>query len=107
VEVVAEGGPAARRVTAEVSDRFDPTESRTTHRANPDLDVDEERRVQAPAPGWSVRVTRTVAVGEETTSRDWLVVYRPRPEILEVHPCKMPDADQACPEPTTTTTAPP
>jgi len=105
--VVNEGGPAARRVRASVGERFNPTEPVTEYRANPELEVDETEQIQAPAPGWTVIVTRIV--GENGTEREqtWTVRYLARRGILEVHPCKMPDATEECPEPTTTTTTVP
>lgn len=108
IEVLAEGGPAARRVSAEVSGRYDYRDpAPPLYRGNPDLGVDEQRVVQSSAQGWSVTVTRTITVGEDAFVREWIVRYRPRQEIIEVHPCKVPDSGVACPTTTTTTVAPP
>lgn len=57
-------------------------------------------------------MTRTITVGDETITQEWLVRYLPQQAIIEVHPCKVPGASQACPTTTTTTsttttTAPP
>ena len=107
VEVVEEGGPDARRVSATVSGRYaytDPPE--TEYRPNPDLDVDEQHVIQRPARGWSVKVTRTIVWRDETTTQEWIVRYRPKREIIEVHPCMVPDSEVECPvdESSTTTT---
>jgi hypothetical protein len=101
------GGPDARRVRSELSDRFNPTEPPTEYRANPNLEVDQTRRVQSPGSGWTVIVTRIIERGGVETEETWTVRYLARREILEVHPCMMPEATEECPEPTTTTTLPP
>ena len=106
LQVVAEGGPNARRVRADVSERFNPTESTTEFRPNPELEVDETDQLQSPAPGWTVIVTRIIEVDGSETEQTWTVRYLARREILEVHPCKMPETTEECPEPTTTTTVP-
>ncbi|MDX1448374.1 MAG: VanW family protein, partial [Acidimicrobiia bacterium] len=103
IRVVEEGGPQARRVRALVSDRFSFTEPTIEYRPNPELEVDETKRVQSPGPGWTVTVTRIIEQNGTETEQTWRVRYIARREILEVHPCKMPDATEECPEPTTTT----
>lgn len=106
IDVVEEGGPAARRVAASVSGRYNPTEPTTEYRPNEELEVDEEVRVQTPRPGWSVTVTRTISSGGEETSEEWVVRYIAQREIIEVHPCRMPDAEEgSCPTTTTTSTS--
>jgi len=104
LEVIREGGTEARRVRANVSDRFNPTEPTTEYRPNPELEVDETNQLQSPGQGWTVIVTRTIEVNGSETEQTWTVRYLARREILEVHPCKMPGATEECPEPTTTTT---
>jgi vancomycin resistance protein YoaR len=107
IRVIAEGGPDARRVRSELSDRFNPIEPTTEYRANPNLEVDQTRRVQSPGSGWTVIVTRIIERGGMETEETWTVRYLARREILEVHPCMMPETTEECPEPTTTTTLPP
>ncbi|HEX7098465.1 MAG TPA: VanW family protein [Acidimicrobiia bacterium] len=113
VGVVREGGPNARQVRGDRSDRFDFQEPPDPlYRGNPDLGIDESRQVQGSREGWSVRVTRTITVGGETVTQEWVVRYLPQQAIIEVHPCKVPGAAEACPTTTTTTsttttTAPP
>ncbi len=107
-EVLAEGGSEARIVTAEVSDRFavrEPQEPR--YRANPDLGVDSQVTVQGSASGWTITVVRTITVGGAEDVSEWNVVYSPRQQIIEVHPCKVPDTEVECPQPSTTVTEPP
>ena len=90
MEVVAEGGPQARLVSATVSGRSEelgPPE--TLYRANPEVAPEEVESIQTAAPGWTVTVTRTIRRGEESTEHVRRVRYIPRQEIIEVHPCVM------------------
>lgn len=110
VGVVAEGGSGAKQVRGDRSERFDfrdPPEP--LYRPNPDLEVDESRTVQRPRQGWSLTVTRTITIDGETITQEWPVRYIPQQEIIEVHPCKVPDSSESCPTTTTTTvtTVPP
>lgn len=106
VGVIVEGGPGAKQVRGDRSERFDFREPPAPlYRGNPELDVDEEDVVQSPAEGWSLTVTRTITIGDETITQEWPVRYLPRQEIIEVHPCKVPDATESCPTTTTTTTS--
>jgi hypothetical protein len=104
LRVIAEGGPAARRVRASVGERSNPTEPTIEYRPNPELDVEETDQIQSPAPGWTVIVTRVIEENGSEREESWTVRYLARREILEVHPCKIPGTIEPCPEPTTTTT---
>lgn len=105
VGVVAEGGAGAKQVRGDRSERFDLREPpEPLYRANPELEVDEQDTVQTPGEGWSLTVTRTITVDGDTTTQEWPVRYLARQEIIEVHPCKVPDGDVPCPTTTTTTT---
>lgn len=97
LEVVAEGGPHARKVTAEVSDRYRWTAPpKPTVRANPKLEEGEEKLKQSARTGWSVQVTRTIDQAGRKTVQKWNVRYLPRREITEVHPCVL---TETCPSP--------
>ncbi len=90
LEVVSEGGPQARWVTARISDRFDRMEPpETLYRANPELAPDEVDQLQTAEEGWAVRVTRIITQGEDAKEQSRIVRYIPRQEIIEVHPCVM------------------
>ncbi|MDH4117030.1 MAG: VanW family protein [Acidimicrobiia bacterium] len=107
-EVINEGGAQARVVSASVGDRFDFREpGEPEYRANPDLAVDRQVTLQSSGAGWSVRITRTVTIGGNDDVQEWVAVYSPRRQIIEVHPCMVPDTSVECPEPSTTTTAVP
>ena len=107
IRLIDEGGPNARRVSARTGGRFNPTEPVTEYRADPTLEVDEVNQLQSPSTGWTVTVTRVIDQGGTQTEQSWTVRYIARREILAVHPCKIPDATEPCPEPSTTTTLPP
>ena len=106
VGVVAEGGPDAVHIMGDRSERFDHREPPATeYRANSELEIDEQVVVQSPADGWSLTVTRTSTIDGETTTEEWLVRYLARQEIIEVHPCQVPEDPEACPTTTTSTTS--
>ena len=115
LDVIEEGGPAARVVTADVSGRFAFTEPGVEYRSNPQLQIGTQHEVQSPGQGWTVVVTRTIVENGTETVEEWTVRYRPRRQIVELHPCdlaKIEDADvegfeppENCPDPTTTTTS--
>lgn len=103
MDLVAEGGPNARVVTAEISDRFnfrDPPSP--LHRGDPSIPPGEQEESQTPLQGFSVEVTRTITQAGQSTSQEWTVVYSPRRQIILVNPCEI---EENCPT-TTTTTAP-
>ncbi|HZD23476.1 MAG TPA: VanW family protein [Acidimicrobiia bacterium] len=107
IRVVSEGGPNALHVKGHVSDRYAITQpGEPILEGNPELAVDEQRTVQKPTEGWSVTITREIYRGgtELISEEEWFHTYRPHTEIIEVNPCKLPDASQPCPTTTTTTT---
>ncbi len=92
VEVLAPGGAQARMVTVEVSEPIDPVEPPgTLLRPNSDLEQDERNTVQSAANGWTMWVSRAISQAGDVTTRRWWVDYRPRQEIVEVHPCVIED----------------
>lgn len=106
VSVTAEGGPDALKVRGDRSGRYDLRQPPSPkYRANPELEVDEEKVVQRPAEGWSLTVTRFLTRGADETTEEWVVRYLPKQEIIEVHPCKVPDSETTCPTTTTSTSS--
>lgn len=100
------GDNSDRKVRAEVSGRFNPTEFPTKYVPNPEMmPWDEENEVRQGANGWSVKVTRFLDfTNGSTTTQDWTVRYRPWPREVEVHPCLLPEdseeyTGEECPEP--------
>ena len=105
MSVVAEGGPAAQVVTAEVSEPYNHRDPPPARYVGDETIVPPEQVVdQAPAQGYMVNVSRTITVNGVATTLDWTVVYSPRQEIIKVHPCQIEFSGVSCP---TTTTLPP
>ena len=97
LEVVFEGGPQARVVTAQISERTNIKEPPDTwYIPNPRLTVSGRSRVQSASEGWETRVTRTINQAEEEDTHEWDVKYRPRRGIFAVHPCVL---SNSCPNP--------
>lgn len=102
VDVAAEGGPNARIITADVSDRFgfrDPPSP--LYRGDPSIPPGDQKESQSPLQGFSVKVTRTIEQAGQTSTQEWTVVYSPRRQIILVNPCEL---DENCPTTTTTPT---
>jgi vancomycin resistance protein YoaR len=103
IGVVAEGGPGAKVVTADVSEPYnhrDPPPPRYV--GDETIVPPEQKEDQSPAQGYTVKVTRTITVDGVATMKDWTVVYSPRQQIIKVHPCQIEGSGVSCP-PTTTT----
>jgi hypothetical protein len=104
MSVVAEGGPEARVVTAEVSDPYNHRDPPPARYVGDETIMPPEQIVdQAPAQGYMVNVSRTITVNGVATTTEWTVVYSPRQEIIKVHPCQIEFSGVSCP---TTTTLP-
>ena len=96
-----EGGPAARHVRAEISDRYDFREpAPALYFGDETIVPPEQKEEQSPAEGFKVNVTRFITVGQQTTEQSWVVVYSPRQQIILVHPCQIEGSGVSCP-PTT------
>jgi vancomycin resistance protein YoaR len=104
MSVVAEGGPQARVVTAEVSDPYNHRDPPPARYVGDETIMPPEQIVdQAPARGYMVNVSRTITVNGVATTQEWTVVYSPRQEIIKLHPCQIEGSGVSCP---TTTTLP-
>lgn len=104
LNVPAEGGSEARVVTADISEPYNLREPPPPRYIGDETIVPpEQKEDQAPGPGYTVNVTRTIT--QETVSHvdEWKVVYSPRQQIFLVHPCQIEGSGVSCP-PTTTTT---
>lgn len=107
------GDNGGREVTTRsVSDRFGFRDFPTEYTADPTLDpADGEHQTVSGIRGWSVKVTRVITNADGSTDEQtWVVVYRPRPREVDVHPCLIPEGSggftgEECPV-TTTTTSP-
>ena len=100
LEVLTQGGPDARVVTAEVSRPYgyvDPPSTR--YISNPDLEVGESIVIEPARKGWTVRIDRTVTVNGRDRDQSWWVSYRPVRAIIEAHPCVISDSCPPAEEP--------
>ncbi len=97
LEVVFEGGPQARVVTAQISERTNIKEPpETWYIPNSRLTVSGRSQVQSASEGWETRITRTINQEGREDAHEWDVKYRPRRGIFEVHPCVL---SNSCPNP--------
>jgi len=104
MSVVAEGGPEARVVAADVSDPYNYRDPPPARYVGDETIMPPEQIVdQAPAQGYMVNVSRTITVNGVATTTEWTVVYSPRQEIIKLHPCQIEGSGVSCP---TTTTVP-
>lgn len=104
VAAVAEGGPQARVVKADVSDPYgfrEPPPPRYV--ADETLVPPAQEEDQAPARGYTVKVTRTITQGSAVSIDEWTVVYSPRQQVIRIHPCQIEGSGVSCPTTTTTT----
>ncbi len=106
---VVPGGPNARVVEANVSERFNIREPQPPiYEPDPTYGVDQQTIRQSAREGWSVTVSRRMTRGGEQISyREWVVTYVPQRAIFVVHPCKVPGQEHTCPTTTTTSTTVP
>jgi hypothetical protein len=103
---VVPGGPNARVVEANVSERFNIREPQPPiYEPDPTYGVDQQTIRQSAREGWSVTVSRRITRGGEQISyREWVVTYVAQRAIFVVHPCKVPGQEHTCPTTTTTST---
>lgn len=105
IKVLFYGDKEGRTVKLEKSQRYNVVQPPKEYEPSEDMDPGEAKRVRAGQLGWSVRVSRTVKKkdgSQKTEARE--VVYRPRAELLRVHPCIIPKGEpghtgEECPEP--------
>ena len=97
LEVLFEGGPQARVVTAQISERTNITEPPDTwYIPNPWLRVGGRSRAQSALEGWETRITRTINQAGREDTHEWDIRYKPRRGIFAVHPCVL---SNSCPDP--------
>ncbi len=97
LEVVFEGGPQARVVTAEISERTNMKEPPDTwYIPRPWLRVGGRSQVQSASQGWETRITRTINQAGSEDTHEWDIQYKPRRAIFAVHPCVL---SNSCPNP--------
>jgi len=102
--VVNEGGPMARRVTATVSGRYGYTEPGIRYDENVEILPGDELQVNDGRIGWSVKVIRFIELEGEITEQQWIARYLSAPIVFERHPCFITGEMLECPPATTLTT---
>lgn len=104
IKVMLFGDSEGRRVTRHRSTRYDIKVPPIEYEADERLAPDEQKRASAGQLGWTVLVSRKIRFADGSVSEQKReVVYRPRPEVLRVHPCMIPEdakgfTGQECPE---------
>lgn len=99
------GDNGGRKVERRVTSPFDYTDPKIEYVANPHRDPEKEKVKEGGTHGWSVVTSRTITMPDGTKREEKrTIVYRPRPRVLEVHPCKIPKGEEGwtgekCPEP--------
>lgn len=105
IRVLLYGDNEGRRVERRVSKRFDIVEPPVEYEPNEQLAPDEQKRKVRGHAGWSVTATRIIHYPDGTTAeQSRRVIYKPRPDVVEVHPCNIPKGykgytGEKCPEP--------
>ena len=71
---------------------------KTVFKKNKELDPDQRITVQAGAQGWTNTVNRIITLPDGTTVVEPFVwTYSPKDEVIEVHPCMLPEPEVECP----------
>lgn len=105
IKVLVYGDGEGRVVSVNKSGRYDVKKPPIEYEADPNMPPEKQKRVRAGQLGWTVLVSRTVKYkdGEKKVEKRE-VTYSPRPELMRVHPCKIPKGEdghtgEECPEP--------
>ncbi len=97
------GNNGDRTCESERSERFNYTTARLIYKANAAVKPGSEHVVSKGSQGWSVTVTRVMAMPDGSVIREpYTHHYRGSARVIEKHPCNL--GMQACPAPPTTTT---
>lgn len=92
------GNNGGKVCTRELGQRFAFRSWTTQYRGNNDLDPGEEEKIQTGADGWTNTVNRIITFPDGSIviePFEWS--YRPRNEIIEVHPCLIEERELECP----------
>lgn len=92
IKVILLGDNEGRRVRRKKSQRYDLKAPPIEYEPDENADPEKPRRLRAGQQGWSLVVSRFITFrdGHETEQKRE-VVYQPRPELLRVHPCMIPE----------------
>jgi vancomycin resistance protein YoaR len=89
LEILQDGGPAARVVTATKTDRFDPIAKPVQLIADKNIPTSAAKIMQKGSDGWKIKIERIITKGGEIfASQEWTVRYRPETAIIKTNSCE-------------------
>jgi len=92
------GNNGGRTCERRLSERTDFTDPETVYLEDASLNPGSERVEQSGWQGFTRSVDRIMTMSDGTEKVEtWTWRYRAAPRIILVHPCDMPDSNQACP----------
>jgi len=94
------GNNGGKECERRLSERTDFTDPETVYLEDASLNPGSERVAQNGWQGFTRSVDRVMTMPDGTVEVEtWTWRYRAAPRIILVHPCDMPDSNQACPAP--------
>lgn len=99
------GDNGGRVTSVDKGQRYNIVQPPKEYEADAEMPPEKVKRLRAGQLGWSVVVSRKVKFSDGTEKVEKReVVYKPRPELLRVHPCQIPEGEEGhtgeeCPEP--------
>lgn len=105
IKVLIYGDNAGRVVTLDKSARYNIVNPPVEYEPEEQMDPEKPERVRAGQMGWTVVVSRKIQNADGSIAQERReVVYKPRAELLRIHPCMIPEGEKghtgdACPEP--------
>jgi vancomycin resistance protein YoaR len=104
ISVLVFGDNGGRSTTVDKGRRYKIVDPPKEYEADEEMVPEKAKRLRAGQLGWTVLVSRKVKYPDGTEKVEKReVVYNPRPELLRVHPCMIPEGDEGhtgeeCPE---------
>ncbi len=105
IKVLVYGDVDGRTARLKKSKRYKIVQPPKEYEGDPEMDPEESKRLRAGQLGWTLLVSRIVTLKDGTKKEESReVLYNPRPELLRVHPCMIPQGEKGhtgddCPEP--------
>lgn len=105
IKVLVYGDDEGRVVSVNKGRRTNIKKPPTEYEPDEEMPPEKSKRVRAGQLGWTVLVSRTVKYADGSKKEEKReVVYNPRPELVRVHPCQIPEGEEGhtgeeCPEP--------
>lgn len=104
ITVLIYGDNGGRITTVDKGHRYNIVEPPKEYEPDEEMAPEKVKRLGAGQLGWTVVVSRKVKYADGTEKIEKReVVYNPRPELLRVHPCQIPEGEEGhtgeeCPE---------